>query len=155
LTDEYGSQTAAVRTLIAQARKLTGDEFTRLADSRTAARDAVGDATRNAAWDTARNAARDTPREAAWYTAGAAARYAVWAASQNVFWNTTQDVIGPAAQDVIRLTTRSAGIAVVDAALALAVRDLIPDDVYRTLTGPWAEAIGPAHPDDPVETPHD
>ena len=44
----------------------------------------------------------------------------------------------------------------VDAARALVVRDLIgrhgfTADRYRTLTGPWATVIGPAHPDDPKD----
>jgi hypothetical protein len=39
--------------------------------------------------------------------------------------------------------------AVVDAALALVARGLIPDGAYRTLTGPWGEVAGKAHPDDP------
>jgi hypothetical protein len=42
------------------------------------------------------------------------------------------------------------------AARALVVRDLIgrhgfTADHYRTLTGPWATVIGPAHPDDPKD----
>lgn len=37
-----------------------------------------------------------------------------------------------------------------DAALALVVRDLISKEHYDLLTGPWAQAIGPAHPDDPT-----
>jgi hypothetical protein len=46
--------------------------------------------------------------------------------------------------------------AVVDAALALVARGLIPDDAYDALTGPWAEVIGPAHPNDLTpETPRD
>lgn len=35
-----------------------------------------------------------------------------------------------------------------DAALALVVRDLISKEHYDLLTGPWAQVIGPAHPDD-------
>ena len=43
--------------------------------------------------------------------------------------------------------------AVVKAALALAIRDLIGQDgltqtLYDTLTRPWASVIGPVHPDD-------
>ena len=35
-----------------------------------------------------------------------------------------------------------------DAAFALVVRDLISEEHYATLTGPWASVIGPVHPDD-------
>ncbi len=66
-----------------------------------------------------------------------------------------------AARDAARPAARPAAWAAAaawdaawDAAWALVVRDLInPDgpftaDHYRTLTAPWATAIGPAHPDD-------
>jgi hypothetical protein len=131
--EEHGPQMPAVLALISRARTLTGDEITRLADTWTAAW-ADGDAARDAgdaAWAAAMTDSRRTVGAAARITwaAGDAARDA-WAA-------------GDAARDAW-----AAGDAVGVAALALAVRDLIPDDVYRTLTGPWAEVVGPAHPDD-------
>ncbi|MGH3497476.1 MAG: hypothetical protein ACRDP1_08445, partial [Nocardioidaceae bacterium] len=39
------------------------------------------------------------------------------------------------------------------AARALVVRDVLTPAHYATLTGPWAAAVGPAHPDDPAVTP--
>jgi hypothetical protein len=79
---------------------------------------ATGYAARDAAWYATGYAARDAARDAAWRAAGAAARDAAWRAA----W-------------------------------ALAVRELIGQggftaDHYRTLTGPWAQVIGPVHPDD-------
>jgi hypothetical protein len=130
----YGPQTPAVQALISRASRLTPDETTRLAaawatwDAVTAARTAMT-AARTAAWNATWNAAMNamiTARDAAW---------------------NAEDATGDAAW--------AAGDATGAAALGLAVRDLIPDDVYRTLTHPWAEAIGPAHPNDPTpETPH-
>ena len=35
-----------------------------------------------------------------------------------------------------------------DAAMALVVRDLLPQEHYDTLTRPWASVIGKVHPDD-------
>lgn len=42
----------------------------------------------------------------------------------------------------------SAGEAARDAALALVARDLISEEHYDLLTGPWARVIGPTHPGD-------
>ena len=70
-----------------------------------------------------RGAAGDAARAAEWASARDAARYAAWAAAGDAAW-------------------------------ALVVRDLIdPDtpwtqDAYDALTGPWATAIGPVHPED-------
>lgn len=70
-------------------------------------------------------AARDAARYAARYAAANAARYA--------------------AEDTARYAAE-------DAALALVVRDLISKEHYDLLTAPWAQAIGPAHPDDETTT---
>ena len=67
----------------------------------------------------------------------------------------TQDAYGdqsPATEPLVDVVDGCA----VDAARALVVRDLIgrhgfTADRYRTLTGPWATVIGPAHPDDPKD----
>ena len=65
----------------------------------------------------------------------AAAWEGAWAAAQDAAW----EGAWAAAQDAGR-----------DATLALVVRDLITKDHYDLLTGPWAQVIGPAHPDDPT-----
>jgi hypothetical protein len=134
----YGPQTPAVQALISRANRLTFSEFTRLADA-WAARAATGDA-RDAAW-----AATGVARDAAWAATGDA-RDAAWAATGDAARSSAKNVV----RKSTRKSTRTTALAViVDAVLALVVRDLIPDDVYRTLIGPWAEVIGPAHPDDP------
>jgi hypothetical protein len=135
--EEHGPQTPAVLALVERARTLTPDEITEL----------------GVVWETVRDKARD----AAWFAAESSAGYAVGAA-----WSVTGADGGAAwaaawsaARHADWSVTRAARAAVVDAVLALALRDELDSDHYRTLTGPWAEVIGPAHPDDPVETPHD
>jgi hypothetical protein len=138
MPDAHGPQTSAIEALIERARRLTGGELTALAAAwDVAARDAAV-AARIVAWAAARmNASRH-----AW-DAVIAARHAAMTA------------VRVAARDARYAAWATAGDAAGAAALALAVRDLIPDDAYRTLTGPWAEVIGPAHPNDLTpETPH-
>ena len=74
-------------------------------------------------------AARDAAR--------AAARYATW----NATWDASREAAWDATWDAARAAAQTA-------ALALVVRDLLSREHYRTLTGPWASVIGPAHPDD-------
>ena len=124
-----GPQGREVAALVERATRLTLDEAERLA----------------AAWYAARGAARYAAEDAAWYAAGGAARYvardaaghAAWGAA----WYAVRGAAGGAARDVAR-----------DVARALVVRDRIGDRFtqahYDTLTGPWATAIGPAHPED-------
>ena len=115
-----GPQGAHVATLIARTSALTGDEIKRL----------------HAAWDAA--------RDAAWYAAWDAARYAAWDAALAAAWGAARDAARVAARD-------AAGVA----AGALVSRDLIgqspgwDQSTYDLLTGPWADVIGPIHPDDP------
>lgn len=116
-----GPQGEQVATLIDRAGKLTVDEAEKLA----AAREAAWVAVRVAVWD----AARDAAWVAAWDAARDAAREAAWVAA----WATARDAVRAAARD---------------AAVALVVRDLISKEHYDLLTGPWAQVIGPAHPDD-------
>lgn len=54
-------------------------------------------------------------------------------AARSAAWNAVMDAVRSAARD---------------AAFALVVRDLISEEHYATLTGPWASVIGPVHPDD-------
>ena len=78
-------------------------------------------AARSAAMDAARDAVRSAVRDAV----RSAVRSAAWDAARSAAW------------DAVR-----------DAAFALVVRDLISEEHYATLTGPWASVIGPVHPDD-------
>jgi hypothetical protein len=123
----YGPQTATILALIERAHTLTPDELTALAAAwDVVARDAAWNA-RDAAWDAARmNASRH-----AW-DAVIAARHA----ARHAAMTTVRDAAGDVA------------LAAGDAALALAVRDLIPRTAYDALTGPWARTIGPVHPDE-------
>lgn len=131
LTDiqAFGPQGEQVAALIDRAGKLTVDEVEKLGAAWYADGHAAGDAV----WDTARVArhvalvARDAAWDAVWDAAGDAAQFA--------------------ARDVTGVVAR---FAAGDAALALVVRDLISKEHYDLLTGPWAQVIGPAHPDDPT-----
>lgn len=73
-----------------------------------------------AAWEAAREAARDAAREAARDAAGAAAGAAAWDAAWDGAWDTAWD-----------------------AAWAAVVRDLISDEHYQALAGPWESVMGP------------
>lgn len=126
-----GPQGEQVAALIDRAGKLTVGETEKLAAARDAARDAPWYDTLHAACVAAQAAARDAARAAAWD----AARVAAWAAARVAAWDATR----VAAWDAAR-----------GAALALVVRDLITKEQYSLLTGPWAQVIGPAHPDDPT-----
>jgi len=117
----FGPQWEPVCALVLRAARLTTSE----AKSMRTAWDAAWDAAWAAAWDAARAAAWD----AAWDAATEAAWDAAWDAA------------------------RAAWDAAWDAARALVVRDLIGQHGftqahYDTLTGPWRQVIGPAHPDD-------
>ncbi len=81
----------------------------------------------------AMSAARSAARDAVWDAVWDAARVAAW------------DAVRVAAWDAVR---SAAWVAAWDAAFALVVRDLISEEHYATLTGPWASVIGPVHPDD-------
>ena len=136
-----GPQWLAVCDLVHRAAVLTPDEAQELGAANAAAWDAARGAAWDAAWDAARGAARDAAWDAAWDAAG--------------------DAAGDAAVDAAMYAAKVAAVdaarcAAVYAARALVVRDLIgrhgfTADHYRTLTGPWATVIGPAHPDDPKD----
>jgi hypothetical protein len=77
--------------------------------------------------------------------AGAAAWATAWAIAQAAMWAADRDAIWAAA----RIAIWDARAAVVDAVLALVMRDKLPPEHYRVLTGPWALVVGRVHPDDP------
>jgi hypothetical protein len=132
-----------VAALIARAKELTEAEARKLGVARSG-----GPGAGSAAWHTARSAAArsaawDGARSAAW---SAAARSAAWSAA----WYATGDAAGYAAGYAAGSAAWSDAES---AAVALAVRDLIgapewDQDAYNLLTGTWAQAIGPVHPDD-------
>ena len=122
-----GPQGEQVAALIGRVGKLTVGEAEKLV------------ATREAALDSAREAALASAREAAWDAARVAAMVAAWAAARGAAM--------AAAWEPAREASRGAAWV---AALALVVRDLISKEQYNLLTGPWAQVIGPAHPDDPT-----
>lgn len=130
----FGPNTDAVNGVIEQAKKITAAEAEKLA----AAWDAIRDTAQHDSWDSTRVpiwlAARvpalgRTVRDAAWgaalATEAAAARYSPW----GIAWGTAGHAAGYAAQ-------------------AAAVRDLIPEEDYETLVGPWESVMGPIFPED-------
>ena len=127
----FGPQGEDVVALIERAGRLTADEMQRFAQvgtpifgtavykaeekARAAARDAV-DAARYAAWIAARHAAEAAAGETRLGgSTSSAARGAAWGAARD-----------------------AAG----DAAMVLVARDLISDEDFRTLYGPWESVIG-------------
>ena len=82
-----------------------------------------------AAWTATGYAARDAARNAAVVAAWDAAKSAAEVAARGAAWD-------------------AARYAAYGAAEALAVRDLLPQEHYQTLTRPWASVIGKVHPDD-------
>ena len=79
-----------------------------------AAADAAAGAAADAAWDAARRAAADAAWDAAWGAAADAAWRAAAGAAADAAW---------------------------DAALALVVRELISDEQFQVLYGPWASVM--------------
>ena len=125
MADMLGPQWLAIRDLVRRAAALTPDDAGAL----------------GAAW----GAAGARRLDAAGYAVRVAARIAAGVSA----WYAVRDAAGGVARDAARLAAR-------DAARALVARDLIgrhgfTADRYRTLTGPWATVIGPAHPDDPKD----
>ena len=79
----------------------------------------------DAAWAATRVSACDAAREAAWDAAGDDATYTAWRAT----------------------AMYAAGDAAREAARAAVVRDLISDEHYETLAGPWESVMGPIFKD--------
>jgi hypothetical protein len=84
------------------------------AESLVTSRIADRTADRDAAWDAA--------RDAAWYAAWDDARSAAWEAARDSSWD-------------------FAWVVVWDAVIAEMVRDLISDEHYETLMGPWKSVV--------------
>ena len=120
---DFGPNGEAVAALIEAARNLTSDQVTELGavwrdigkSAPNAAWDAAWMATRGTAWATARGAVRGSVRDAV--------RDEIWYASQGSAWN---------------YLTR---YAVLDATIALATQDLISEEHFNTLYGPWSSVM--------------
>src|SRR5690606_11846655 len=110
--EALGPQGEEVAALIERAKRLTSEEIEGLV------RDAAWDVAWDAAWATARHAARGAAWDAAWDAAWAAA----WVAALDAAW----DAAGAAA----------------GASLALLTRDLISEQHFEVLYGPWREVVG-------------
>lgn len=123
----FGPRGREVAALIARAKRITPDEAVRLSVARSAAIPAVGDA------DEYRFAAR----HAAWSatTRYAAARHAAQGAAESAAVRSPAGAIPEDAWD-------DAVDSALDAAVALVARDLISDEHYQTLAGPWLSVIG-------------
>ncbi len=145
MADMFGPQWLAIRDLVRRVAVLTVDEARELV--------ATGDAARVAAVDAAMYAAYDAAMYAARVAAGVAAVDAAGDAAGDAAYDAAMYAAKVAAVDAAGCAARCAAVY---AARALVVRDLIgrhgfTADHYRTLTGPWATVIGPAHPDDPKD----
>ena len=123
-----GPQGEQVDALIERCQNLTPEESERLATA------GAWDEARDAAWCAAGAAARNAAKAAAWNAAWAAAWNAAWAAARNVAWAAARDAARDAAGD-------AAWCAAGDAAGALAVKDLISQEHFDTLYGPWEKVI--------------
>ena len=123
----FGPNGQAVVAVIERTKTLTGDEARRL----DAARDAVLAVARDAAWAAAWAAVRDAAWAVACDAVLAAARDAALAAARDAALAAARDAVRDAARTVAR-----------DAVLAVLTRDLITDEQYRTLIGPWESVIG-------------
>jgi len=134
----FGPNGEAVAALLERAWHLTADEADRL---RTAW-DAAWGATRDAAWgatrDATMDATRDATRDAAWDAAWAATRGATRGATRDATRDATRGATRDATRDAAWGATRGAAR---DAALALIVRDLISEEHFNTLYGPWVSVI--------------
>ena len=92
-------------------------------------------------------AAWDAARAAAWDAAWAGASCAAWAAASYAAWGAARDAASYAASYAARAAARdaaraAAGYVAWDAAMALAVEDLITTEQFATLTGPWVSVMG-------------
>ena len=124
-----GPQGEQVAAVIERAGRLTAEEVRRL------------DAAWNAAWNAAQDAARDAARNAAWdaaYAARNATWNAAWNAARDAAWNAAWDAARDAARDAAQDAARNAAWN----ALALLTRDLISQEHYDMLIGPWRDVIG-------------
>ena len=110
-----GPQGAEVAAIIERARRLTGDEASRLI------------AAQRVEWYAAWRAARDAEWDAGWYAEWDAA----WAAARDASWDVVRDATWAAVRYVVR-----------DILMATLTRDLITPEQYDTLMAPWREVIG-------------
>jgi hypothetical protein len=137
-----------VASLIDQASRITYDQAVRLGAAWDATRGAARGATRGAARGAARDATWDAAwgatRGAAWDAAWGAARGAAWDAAWDAAWGATRGAGWGAAWDATWDAARGAAWGAGCAAVALTVRDLVSDDVFDTLYGPWASVMLPA-----------
>jgi hypothetical protein len=128
-----GPDGAEVAALIERAKRLTYDEAQQL----DAALGAAWGAARGAALGAARGAAWDAAWDAAWGAARGAAWDAAWDAARGATWGAAWDAALGAARG-------AAWDAAWGAAWGLVVRDLISEEHFDTLYGPWREVVGDA-----------
>ena len=127
----FGPQGREVAALIEQAAHMTSSQIEGLAAVQGADLTAV----RVAALDAVLGAARD----AAWRAVLGSVRVAVRDAAPGTAPGATYDAAYRATQDA----ALGAAYGTLNAALGLLVKDLISTKDFRTLTGPWAQAMGP------------
>jgi hypothetical protein len=120
-TATFGPRGAAVSAVISRAGRLTPDEVEALGAAELAVVD-------NPAWRRARGAL--------WCSAWFACRADAWHATMDA----TADAVSGAARHA---AWRRARDAAADAALAELGRDLLTQEQYDILAGPWNSVIGP------------
>ena len=131
----FGPQGREVAAIIDRAEHLTGAQIEDL----TAAWSAAQYPARVAALDAALGAARDAARDVARVAARGAARHAAWDVTWVAVLGATYGAAYGAAQDSALSTAHGAR----DVVLGWLVKDLISDEHFRTLTGPWEQVMGP------------
>ena len=136
----FGPQGREVAALIEQTADLDSAQIADLT--------AAWDAARGAAYGAVLNAARGAARDAARGAAYGAARDAARGAARDAAWGAAYGAVLNAARGAARDAAWGAAL---DAALVAAwravcgwlVADLISDEHFRTLTGPWEQVMGP------------
>jgi hypothetical protein len=140
--EALGPNGDAVVALIERCKALTADEAVRLQVARNAAWGTAWNATWSALWEAARGAAWNAARGAAWNAAWDATWHAFWYAAKNSAWRAARDDAWGNARNAAWHTARDdARDAARDAALALITRDLIGEENFNALHGPWGSAM--------------
>jgi hypothetical protein len=114
----FGANSEAAAKLIERVSRMTEGEARQLHLARWSA------------WESARGSARAADRISDWTAAKTAVAVAAWTAAQNAAWDNTQDDVWDTAESMAK-----------DAIAALLVQDLISEEHFNTLYGPWASVM--------------
>ena len=138
----FGPQGREIAAIIEQASHLTSAQIEGL----TAAWRAAQVASRCAAWDAARHASRHAARGTALDAARDAARRAALGSVRDAVRDAAPSTAPGATCDAAYRSTQDAALGAaygtLNAVLGWLVKDLISDEDFRTLTGPWTQVMG-------------